>query len=155
VVKILKTIAIVALVVLVGIQFIPTSRNQSDIVPVTDFISTYNPPQEVASILRTSCYDCHSNNTKYPWYNKIQPVAMFLEDHIKHGKEEFNFNEFGEYSDRRKKSKLKSFIRQVEQDEMPPDSYTLVHREAKISKDEKKQLINWIGQLQESLNNQK
>ena len=150
-VKILKTIAIVALVALIGIQFIPTSRNQSDIVPVTDFISTYNPPQEVASILRTSCYDCHSNNTKYPWYNKIQPVAMFLEDHIKHGKEEFNFNEFGEYSDRRKKSKLKSFVRQIEQDEMPLDTYTLIHREAKISESEKELVLNWVNKVLDSI----
>ena len=150
-IKILKIIAIVALVALVGIQFIPTNRNQSELVPVTDFISTYNPPIEVANILRTSCYDCHSNNTKYPWYNKVQPVAMFLEDHITHGKEEFNFNEFGDYSDRRKKSKLKSFIRQVEQDEMPLDSYTFIHREAKISEIEKGLVLNWVNKVLDSI----
>ncbi len=142
------------MVALIGIQFIPTTRNQSDIVPVTDFITTYNPPKEVESILRTSCYDCHSNNTKYPWYNKIQPIAMYLEDHIKHGSEELNFSEFGDYSDRRKKSKLESFIRQVEQDEMPLDSYTLIHRSAKVSRDEKELVINWVSQLQDSLKNQ-
>jgi len=151
VIKILKIIAIVALVVLIGIQFLPTNRNQSEVVPVTDFISTYNPPKEVAGILRTSCYDCHSNNTEYPWYNKIQPVAMYLEDHIQHGKEEFNFNEFGDYSDRRKKSKLKSFIRQVEQNEMPLESYTLVHWDAKISNSEKEILLNWVNKTLDSL----
>jgi hypothetical protein len=151
VIKILKIVGIVALVALIGIQFVPTTRNQSDLVPVTDFINTYNPPKEVTSILRTSCYDCHSNNTAYPWYNKIQPVAMFLEDHIAHGKEEFNFNEFGDYSDRRKKSKLKSFIRQVEQDEMPLDSYTLIHRDAKISESEKKLVLNWVNKVLDSI----
>jgi len=139
------------LVALIGIQFIPTSRNQSELVHVTDFISTYNPPKEVAGILQTSCYDCHSNNTAYPWYNKIQPVAMYLEDHIKHGKEEFNFNEFGDYSNRRKKSKLKSFIRQVEQDEMPLDSYTLIHNDAKISESEKELLLGWVNKVLDSL----
>ncbi len=151
-IKILKIIAIVALIALIGIQFIPTSRNQSDIVPVTDFINTYNPPKEVADILRTSCYDCHSNNTAYPWYNKIQPVAMYLEDHIEHGKEEFNFSRFGDYSDRRKKSKLKSFIREVEKDKMPLESYTLIHRNAKVSNDEKEVILTWVNKVLDSLN---
>lgn len=141
------------MVALIGIQFIPTKRNQSEIVPDTDFIRTYNPPKEVASVLRTSCYDCHSNNTEYPWYNKIQPAAMYLEDHIQHGKEEFNFSEFSEYSDRRKTSKLKSFIRQVEQDEMPLDSYTLIHQNAKISDSEKELVLTWVNQLLDSLSN--
>lgn len=152
-IKILKIIAIVALVALIGIQFIPKNPNQSEVVPVTDFISTYKPPKEVAGILKTSCYDCHSNNTDYPWYNKIQPVAMFLEDHVKHGKEELNFNEFGDYSDRRKKSKLKSFINQVEQNEMPLESYTLIHWDAKISDSEKKLVLTWVNQLLDSLSN--
>ncbi|WP_026836495.1 heme-binding domain-containing protein [Gillisia sp. JM1] len=149
--KILKIIGIIALVALIGIQFIPTTRNQSDIVPVTDFITTNNPPNEVESILRTSCYDCHSNSTAYPWYNKIQPAAMYLEDHIKHGKEELNFNEFGDYSDRRKKSKLKSILRQVEQNEMPLESYTLIHRDAKISDSEKELVLNWIDKVLDSI----
>lgn len=139
------------MVTLIGIQFIPTNRNQSDIVPVTDFISTYNPPQEIVGILRTSCYDCHSNNTEYPWYNKVQPAAMYLEEHIQHGKEEFNFSEFGDYSDRRKKSKLKSFIRQVEQNEMPLYSYTLIHRDAKISDSEKELVLNWVNKVLDSI----
>jgi len=151
VIKILKIIAIIALVALIGIQFVPTSRNQSDIVPVTDFISTNNPPKEVASILRTSCYDCHSNNTKYPWYNKIQPVAWYLEDHVSHGKEEFNFSEFGDYSDRRKKSKLKSFISQLEKDKMPLESYTLINRDAKISDSEKELVLSWVNKLLDSI----
>ena len=140
-IKGLKIFAIVALVTLVGIQFVPAKRNQSDIVSASDFIATYNPPKEVESILRTSCYDCHSNNTNYPWYNKIQPVSWYLEDHVKHGKEELNFSEFGEYSDRRKMSKLKSFISQVEQDEMPLDSYTFLHRSAKVSNAEKELVL--------------
>jgi hypothetical protein len=79
---------------------------------------------------------------------------MLLEDHIKHGSEELNFSEFGDYSDRRKKSKLKSFITQVEQDEMPLESYTLIHRSAKVSNAEKELVLNWVSQLQDSLRNQ-
>lgn len=146
-IKILKVIAIIALIALIGIQFIPTTRNQSDILPATDFIATYNPPKEVERIFRTSCYDCHSNNTEYPWYNKIQPVAMYLEEHIEHGKEEFNFNEFGDYSERRKKSKLKSLLKEVEQGKMPLESYTLIHRDSKISESEEKLVLDWVNKI--------
>ena len=92
--KIVKIIAIIALVGFVGIRFIPTERNQSDTVPESDFMLVNNVPETIQKKLQVSCYDCHSNNTQYPWYNKIQPVAWFLEDHIKEGKAELNFNEW-------------------------------------------------------------
>ena len=139
------------LVGLVGIQFFPTSRNQSDFTPKTDFMLVNDVPKQVERIIKTSCYDCHSNNTDYPWYNKVQPVAWFLEDHVTHGKEELNFNEWADYSNRRKNSKLKSIISQIEDGEMPLWSYTLVHKEAKLSKDEKKTVLNWISNLKDSL----
>ncbi len=92
--KIVKIIAVVLLVAFVGIQFVPTERNQSDIVPKTDFMLVNSVPDHIKSKLQTSCYDCHSNNTQYPWYNKVQPIAWFLGDHIKEGKAELNFNEW-------------------------------------------------------------
>ncbi|MGY8915097.1 MAG: heme-binding domain-containing protein, partial [Flavobacteriales bacterium] len=116
--QIIKIILLVLLVVFVGIQFFPISRNQSDIVPKTDFMVVNDVPKQVESIIKTSCYDCHSNNTEYPWYNKVQPVAWFLEDHVAHGKEELNFNEWADFSSRRKNSKLKSIISQIEDGEM-------------------------------------
>ena len=91
--KVVKIIAIVLLVAFVGIQFMPTTRNQSDSVPSTDFMLVNNVPENIQKKLQVSCYDCHSNNTQYPWYNQVQPVAWFLEDHIKEGKAELNFNE--------------------------------------------------------------
>ena len=149
--KIVKIIAIVLLVAFVGIQFIPTTRNQSDTVPSTDFMLVNNVPETIQKKLQVSCYDCHSNNTQYPWYNKIQPVAWFLEDHIKEGKAELNFNEWGDYSDRRKNSKLRSIISQIEDGEMPLDSYTLIHGEAKLSSEDKLEIINYITGLKSEL----
>ena len=108
-------------------------------------------PKNVESIIKTSCYDCHSNNTDYPWYNKVQPVAWYLEDHVEHGKEELNFNEWDSLSNRRKKSKLRSIIKQIENDEMPLDSYTLIHREASFSEAEKQELIQWVERLKDSI----
>jgi hypothetical protein len=149
--KTIKIIALVFLVVLVGIQFVPTNRNQSEVVPKSDFMLVNNVPKDVQDKLKVSCYDCHSNNTAYPWYNKIQPAAWFLEDHIKEGKDELNFNEWGEYSDRRKNSKLRSIISQIEDDEMPLDSYTFIHGDAKLSKEVKTEMIQYMTQLKNSL----
>ncbi|SDR97947.1 Haem-binding domain-containing protein [Gillisia sp. Hel1_33_143] len=149
--KILKIIAIIALVGFVGIQFIPTERNQSYTVPETDFMLVNNVPENIQRKLQVSCYDCHSNNTQYPWYNKIQPAAWFLEDHIKEGKAELNFNEWDSLSSRRKSSKLRSIIKQIESGEMPLDSYTLIHKDAKFSEAEAEELINFITQLKDSL----
>ena len=149
--KILKIIAIIALVGFVGIQFIPTERNQSYTVPETDFMLVHNVPETIQKKLQVSCYDCHSNNTQYPWYNKIQPAAWFFEDHIKEGKAELNFNEWDSLSSRRKSSKLRSIIKQIESGEMPLDSYTLIHKDAKFSEAEAEELINFITQLKDSL----
>lgn len=151
--KIVKIIAIVLLVAFVGIQFIPTTRNHSEVVPKTDFILVNDVPNDIKNKLQVSCYDCHSNNTKYPWYNKVQPVAWFLQDHIKEGKAELNFNEWDDYSNRRKNSKLKSIINQIENGEMPLNSYTIIHGNAKLSESEKKLLIEFMSDLKEILNN--
>ncbi len=149
--KIVKIIAGIILVVFVVIQFIPTTRNQSDTVPQTDFMLVHKVPEAIQKKIQVSCYDCHSNNTQYPWYNRVQPVAWFLEDHIKEGKAELNFNEWDSLSSRRKASKLRSIIKQIESGEMPLDSYTLIHRDAKFSKEETEEIINWVTQLKDSL----
>ena len=149
--KIVKIIALILLVAFVGIQFIPTTRNQSDTVPSTDFMLVNNVPETIQKKLQVSCYDCHSNNTQYPWYNRVQPVAWFLEDHIKEGKAELNFSEWADYSDRRKKSKLKSIISQIRDDEMPLTSYTFIHGEAKFSENNKKEITQWLERLRDSI----
>lgn len=149
--KVVKIIALVLLVAFVGIQFAPTERNQSDIVSKTDFLLVNNSPKNISTILQESCYDCHSNNTNYPWYNKVQPVAWILEHHIKDGKEELNFSDWDNYSDRRKNSKLKSIINQIKDDEMPLFSYTLIHKDAVLSKYERKLFIDYMKKLKDSL----
>ena len=135
--KIVKIIAWIALIALVAIQFFPVDYNQSETIPQTDFMLVNNVPVTVEKSLQVSCYDCHSNNTQYPWYNKVQPVAWFLEGHIKKGKEELNFSEWDSYSSRRKNSKLRSIISQIEDDKMPLKSYTFIHSNAVFKKNKK------------------
>lgn len=150
--KIVKITVLILVVAFVGIQFIPTEHNQSDIVPQTDFMIVNNVSEEIKGKLQVSCYDCHSNNTQYPWYNKVQPVAWFLEGHIKKGKAELNFNEWDSYSNRRKTSKLKSIISQIESDKMPLTSYTFIHSNTVFTNSEKQEIIKYFNQLKDSLN---
>lgn len=148
--KFVKITLLVLLVCFVGIQFVPTELNQSNLIPKTDFLLVNNPPKNIRILLQKSCYDCHSNNTDYPWYSKIQPGAWYLEDHIKEGKAELNLNEWDSLSNRRKNSKLKSIISQIKDNEMPLSSYTLIHRNAILSEAEKQELIQYITKLKDN-----
>ena len=136
---------------LIVIQFFPITLNESDTVPQSDFMVENQVPATIKNRLQVSCYDCHSNNTDYPWYSKIQPAAWFLEDHIQEGKDELNFNEWATYSDRRKNSKLRSIISQIEEDKMPLDSYTLIHKDAILSDEDKRMIIDYMTALKDSL----
>jgi len=149
--KHIKKIVLALVVVFIGIQFIPKNYNESSEVLTTDFMATFDVPKNIDTQLKVSCYDCHSNNTYYPWYNKIQPVAWFMEGHIDEGKEELNFSEFGGYSKRRQKSKLKSIMSQIRDDEMPLWNYTLIHRDAKLSEKDKELLEEWLTTLSDNL----
>ena len=149
--KFLKYLIFILLFVIVGIQFIPTTSNQSNEVLTSDFTRTFNASDKIKNLIKTSCYDCHSNNTNYPWYNKIQPIGWMLEAHVKDGKEELNFSEFGAYSTRKQKSKLKSIASQIRDNVMPPSSYTLLHWDARLSELEKSLLEKWVNDLEDSL----
>jgi len=137
--------------VFAGVQFIPAKRNQSNTVSTSDFMSVYSVPKYIEAKIKVSCYDCHSNDTNYPWYNKVQPFALILEDHIKIGKEELNFSEFGGYSLRRQRTKLKSISSQIRYDKMPLLSYTFMHRDSKLTMSDKKLIVNWIEKLKDSI----
>lgn len=149
--KHIKKVVVGLILIFIGMQFFPVTYNKDDAVLESDFIKTYKPPVQIQSILKTSCYDCHSNNTRYPWYSNIQPGGWFMEGHINDGKKELNFSTFGNYSKRRQKSKLKAIINQIKDGEMPLWSYTLIHRNATLSKDDKQILTDWLTTLRDSL----
>lgn len=146
-----KVIVLIVIVAVVGIQFIPIKRNINTNIPSTDFILTYKPTERVSDILKTSCYNCHSNYTDYPWYSYIQPVGFFLEKDINKGKENLNFSEVGNYSGRRQKSKLTLMASQIKDDKMPLPTYTLIHCDAKLSLEDKKAGTEFFELLMDSL----
>lgn len=148
--NILKKILLVILLVFIAMQFIRPARNNSQI-GQADIANQLIVPANVEGILKTSCYDCHSNNTRYPWYANIQPMGWLLAEHIKDGKADLNFNEFDSYSKRRQLSKLKAIGSSVKEGTMPLSSYTLLHQDAKLSKEEKKLVIDWAIKTRDSL----
>lgn len=147
----IKKILIGLLVVLVVIQFIRPERNVSEIPSQNDIRVHYSVPANVESVLKRACYDCHSNNTNYPWYANIQPVLWWLQDHIEEGKEELNFSEFATYSAKRADHKLDEVIEMVEEEEMPLESYTYIHKDAILSSSEKKLLMDWAADLRKMI----
>ncbi len=148
----LRKIFIMLLAAIVIIQFFHPDKN-TDYSPAesNDIGKVLAIPDNVQDILQKSCYDCHSNNTDYPWYAEIQPIAWWLNNHITEGKNEVNFNEFSTYSLRRQYKKLEEIIEQVKEGEMPLSSYTLIHRDAMLSKDQKLALSSWANAAMESM----
>ncbi len=146
-----KKILLSLLIVLVVIQFIKPARNVSGQVLPTDITKIYNVPVSVQHVLKTACYDCHSNNTNYPWYVNIQPISWLLAHHIKDGKAELNFSGFGSYSERKQRSKLNDLAGTVHDNEMPLSSYTLMHKSARLSNNEKALIMDWATKTKDSL----
>ncbi|MHB1279128.1 MAG: heme-binding domain-containing protein [Bacteroidia bacterium] len=145
--RLLKKTGIGLIIVAAGIQFIPADYNYSEEAMPTDITLVYPVPDTVLNILRNSCFDCHSNKTNYPWYSRIQPARLLMDYHVKEGKAELNLSEFGSYSRRRQKNKLKSMVSQLEDEQMPLSSYTLMHREARLTEEDKTILIAYLDSL--------
>ncbi|OJV51821.1 MAG: cytochrome C [Bacteroidetes bacterium 43-16] len=129
---------------LVSQFFQPAPNTDNGKVYTTDFIRYYQTPVEVSKILRRSCYDCHSNNTNYLWYDYVQPGRWLVEKHISEAKNELNFNEWGNYAARKQERLLRSIEEQIKTEQMPLWSYTLVHKNAELNKEEIEVLIKWL-----------
>ena len=146
-----KIIFWAVLLLFVGIQFIRPKRNNSEKVGGSAFVKLYAVPDSMNTILQLACYDCHSNHTRYPWYSNIQPFGWVLARHINRGKSKLNFSEFNNYSIRRQISKLKEIANQVEDNEMPLSSYKWLHKNARLSVEEKILIIKWMRSKADSI----
>jgi len=143
--KKLKRILLVLAVIFIIIQFFRPARNISEVNPVHEVTAAVAVPSDVQNMLRTSCYDCHSNNTRYPWYINIQPAAWFMNNHIKEAKRGLNFSEFATYPLRRQYRRMNDIIENVNDGEMPLPSYLLIHTDAKLSTEQKDKLVAWAN----------
>ena len=146
--KILKKIIILVAIVLVISQFFSPDKNNGDIATVAAFIVETNPPEEVKNILETTCFDCHSAKTTYPWYNAITPVNYWLDQHIQDGKKHLNFSKWNTYSLKKKEHKMDELHEEVEAGEMPLNSYTWTHSEANLSPAQIAAVVAWGKKVQ-------
>ncbi len=140
----IRKIVIFLAIVFIAIQFVPVDWNTTDEVTANDFIVATNAPVNISNLLKTSCYDCHSNNTVYPWYDKIAPVSWWINGHVDHGKGELNLSEWETFSEKKKRHKLKEIVEEVEKRKMPLDSYLIMHGDAELSEEQIENLKKWI-----------
>lgn len=139
------------LILIMSLQFIQPPKNNGQAMSDMDVTHFVQVPDSVLSILKRSCYDCHSNRTNYPWYVNISPVNLLLAYHVKNGKKELNFSEFSQYNTRRMKSKLSSINEQVEKREMPLDSYLWMHKDAGLTDAEIELIKEWTARAKSAL----
>ena len=144
--KLGKKIAWALLVIFIGMQFYRPERNTDTGDHLASFLSETNPSEEVRGILKSSCYDCHSNQTEYPWYNQVAPVSWWLADHIEEGKEHLNFSGWGSYNSKKKDHKLEEVVEILESAEMPLKEYTWTHAEARLTDQQREAVMEWARQ---------
>lgn len=145
--KIIKKVLLLLLIVFVIAQFFGPEKNEGDLASVEPFLKETNPPENIQAILRESCFDCHSNVTRYPWYNNITPLNYWLADHVKEGKEHFNLSNWEGLSIKKKDHKFEELIEMVEEKEMPLPSYTWTHTESKLSDAQINEIVDWANKV--------
>ncbi|GHM99735.1 heme-binding protein [Cytophagales bacterium WSM2-2] len=143
-----RKILVAVLAVVVIIQFIRPERNISKSEGPNEIQTKYQVPPEVLSILKQSCYDCHSNNTNYPWYANVQPVGWWIQrSHVNDGKRHLNFSEYATYAEKKAKHKFEEIADEVKSGGMPLSSYTWMHHSAVLSPEQAKTLVDWAESL--------
>ncbi|WP_268124292.1 heme-binding domain-containing protein [Roseivirga pacifica] len=142
---------LIVLIAFVAIQFVDIPEKIAEPVTENDIIEQLNVNPEMAGLLKDACYDCHSNQPKYPWYAKIAPVSWTIAEHIEHGRDELNFSEWGTYSKRRRDHKLEEMVEEVEVGNMPLPNYVLMHPEANLTTEQFEMLKKWVSEMREQI----
>ncbi len=138
----MKKFILLLIVIFVVIQFIPYNV-PADIKDIDG--DALKAPKDVEAILKRSCYDCHSNHTKFPWYSSIAPISFFTKHHVKEGREHLNFSTWNSYSDKKKVKFLEKIPKAIKS-KMPLKSYLLIHKDAVLSDEDRKVLSNWASE---------
>lgn len=141
--KILKLVAVLLLLAFVALQFYRPDRTNPQIVAAETLEASTPISEPMRVSLKRSCNDCHSNETVYPWYSNIAPFSWLVADHIEEGRRELNFSVWNTYSAKKKRRKLDEICEQITIGEMPHEQYLWIHRDARLSEEDKKALCAW------------
>ncbi|WP_010517569.1 heme-binding domain-containing protein [Croceivirga radicis] len=144
-----RKIALALLVVFIAMQLYRPDKNIAEGDVVAAFEAETMPSAAVKTILAQNCYDCHSNNTVYPWYAEVAPISYMIANHVDEGKEHFNVSDWSNWDFRKKDHKLDELIEEVEEGHMPESSYTWLH--GNMSEAEVESLISWAKEARAKL----
>ncbi|HSZ72165.1 MAG TPA: heme-binding domain-containing protein [Cytophagaceae bacterium] len=139
-----KKIIIGIILLLVAIQVIRIDKTNPPVDKSKDFITLTHPSEEIRAMLVTSCYDCHSHETTYPWYSNVAPASWFLKNHINDGRKHLNFSTWSDYSEKKQQHKLEECIDEVKEGEMPLTPYTWTHQHAALTPNQQEKLAAWF-----------
>lgn len=142
--KLKKKGTLFLIVLLLLIQFFRIDKQVIHSPVDKDFLINQSTPEKIASIIKNSCYDCHSNTTNYPWYSNVAPISWWIKHHVNEGKEHLNFSVWTDYSAKKATHKLEECVEEIEEGEMPLKTYTLIHHDAKLSSEDNTLLINYF-----------
>ncbi len=134
-----KTLMII-IIILIIIQLIPIDKSN----PPIDQNIALKAPKEVEGILKKACYDCHSNETKWPFYANIAPLSFSISSHVKEAREALNFSEWKNIDPKIKTKRVQRAIKTIKNGMMPLSTYLWLHKEAKLTKEEKRVLTTWL-----------
>ncbi|MCJ8152240.1 heme-binding domain-containing protein [Chryseobacterium sp. SSA4.19] len=140
----MKKVLVILLVIFIIMQFFPIDKTNPVPTPGMDFLRIKDTPSQISTIISNSCYDCHSNETKYPWYSNVAPFSWILKNHIDEGRKEFNFSTFAVYEPKIQAHKLQECIEMIEKKEMPLESYFIGHQDAKLTDQQRKLLTDYF-----------
>ena len=134
--------AIVILAALLINPALPEMRSD----PGRGLLSTNPPPAEIVSMLRGACFDCHSTETRWPWYSHVAPMSWWLVDHVKEGRQRLNFSDWSHDDPRRAAKKWRLVADEVRSGDMPLHGYSWGHAEARLTAEQREQLAKWAEQ---------
>jgi Haem-binding domain len=143
--KILKWTAIGLAVIFAALQFIRPARTNPPVDEARTILAHTRITPEVARILDRSCNDCHSNQTRWPWYSNIAPVSWFVVNHVNVGRREMNFSDWAQYDTEHQQGLLKDICGEVKDGHMPLPSYLRLHQEARLSSEDVRMLCDWAN----------
>ena len=149
--KIKRLILLVFLLIVVGIQFIPVDRSNPQTVAGQDFENLSGISASSLEVLKNACFDCHSNNVKYPWYSYVAPVSFVIQNHVDEGRAELNFSEWGSYSAKKKDHKLEEVSEALREGWMPLNGYVFLHDEARLDGVQREQVAIEIDTIRKEL----
>jgi len=146
--KFLRILFILLIAAFVVMQFFGIDRTNPEFDPENDFLSMEKPPAELEKLVKASCYDCHSNQTKWPWYSYVAPVSWLIDEHVTDGRDNVNLSEWGEYELEDRAYIIEEMIEEIEDGEMPFPGYDKLHPDANLSEEQKQALFKWLRSIQ-------